>query len=109
MPNFIEDSNMFADRFVSALSRYRNSGVVYYQIGTNRKITFKTYKKKNYPLMESDTYGVIPLGMQYRPDKMSQKFYGTPDFWWKIMEVNNIKDIYDFKAGKTVRLPSSIF
>ena len=109
MTNFIEDSNMSSDRFVSALSRYRDSEVIYYNIGTKKKITFKTYKKKSYPVLESDTYGVIPLGMQYRPDKMSHKVYGTTDFWWKILEVNNMKDIYEFTAGKTVRLPGNIF
>jgi hypothetical protein len=48
---------------------------------------------------------VIPVSIQYRPDLLSQKKYGTVDFWWKIMEVNEIKDVMNFKAGRTILLP----
>jgi len=47
--------------------------------------------------------------MEYRPDLVSRDKYGIPDFWWKIMEVNNIKDIIDFKAGRTIVLPENIY
>jgi hypothetical protein len=47
--------------------------------------------------------------MEYRPDLVSQDKYGLPDFWWKIMEVNGMKDIMDFKAGKTIVLPENVY
>jgi len=47
--------------------------------------------------------------MEFRPDKMSQHVYGHVDWWWKIMEANNIKDVYDFKAGTNIRIPANPF
>ena len=42
----------------------------------------------------------------YRPDKVSLMKYGFVDYWYKIMELNKIYDIMDFKAGRTIYLPS---
>jgi len=110
MANFIEAAKILPTRFVSALSRYANSTVVYYHIGNQKKITFTTYKKSvSNKAKEGDNYTVVPPGMAYRPDLVSQSIYGTTDFWWKIMEANNIKDIYDFKAGTNLRLPGNVF
>ena len=110
MPNQIENANLSSDRFVSALSRYRNSTVVYYKVKNQRKLTFATYQKQTSTIPnETDLYMVVPSGMEYRPDLLSQKLYGTTDFWWKIMEANNIKDIFDFKAGVNLRLPGNVF
>lgn len=57
----------------------------------------------------NDQVAVIPNGMQYRPDLVSKEKYGTVDFWWKIMEVNDIKDVMDFTAGRTIVLPGNIY
>jgi hypothetical protein len=107
MPNQISSTNFRASSYVSTLSRYINSTVVYY--GKNNLITFKTYTKNKYPESPNDKFTVIPGGMEYRPDLVSQQAYGTVDFWWKIMEANSIMDIFDFKSGLTIRLPNSIF
>jgi hypothetical protein len=110
MANFIEDANIQPQRFVSALSRYLNSTVIYYHIGNQKKITFTTYKKtSSTKSRDGDLYMVIPAGMAYRPDLVSQQVYGTTDFWWKIMEANNIKDIFEFETGVNLRLPGNIF
>jgi len=95
-----------ANRFLDGYSRYRNSNVIYY--GTPPRIAFTTYKKSPISFNVNDNFGVIPPGAEYRPDKISQKMYGSPDFWWKILEANNMKDIYEFKAGLTIRLPINI-
>jgi hypothetical protein len=92
---------------LSGFSRYLKSTVIYW--GANPRLTFTTYQRKPYTPSPSDTFGVIPPGSEYRPDKVSQNVYNTPDLWWKIMEVNGIYDIYDFKAGLTIRLPGNIF
>ena len=47
-------------------------------------------------------------GQEYRPDLVSNRVYGTPDFWWRIMEANNIKDVFEFKAGLNLRIPGSV-
>lgn len=105
MANKIEYTNIKAERFVTPTSRYKESKVLYYS--DEKIITFETYKKKKYEGDGQDQVTVIPVSMQYRPDLLSKKKYGTVDFWWKIMEVNGIKDIIDFKAGKTILLPGS--
>lgn len=110
MANFIENANTPSSKVVSALSRYINSTVVYYHIGTIKKLTFTTYKKQISTVpTQTDMYMVVPSGMEYRPDLVSQKIYGTPDFWWKLLEANNIKDIFDFKAGTNLRVPGNVF
>lgn len=107
MANKIEYTNISTDVFVTKSSRYLNSNVIYY--GDNKALSFTTYKKKPFVIGTSDQVAVIPSGMQYRPDLVSKQKYGTVDFWWKIMEVNNIKDVFDFKAGKTIILPENIY
>jgi hypothetical protein len=39
---------------------------------------------------------------------MSNQAYGTPDFWWKILEVNGMKDIFEFKSGENIVIPNNI-
>jgi hypothetical protein len=107
MANKITTTDLRADNYVSNTSRYADSAIIYY--GDNNLIAFPTYRKPTYTPSAEDKYGVIPPGMEYRPDLVSRQTYGTPDFWWKIMESNNIKDIFDFKAGVTIRLPNDIF
>lgn len=109
--NKIESANIPSNKFVSELSRYKNSEVVYYTINGKKKvIAFETYKKQvSTNNNENDKYMVIPPGMEYRPDLLSYKVYGTVDFWWKIMEANNIKDVYDFKTGVNLRLPMNVY
>lgn len=107
MANKIEFANINAKKFVVETSRYIDSKVLYYS--DENIITFETYKKNKYILTPNDKVAVIPQSMQYRPDLVSIQTYGTVDFWWKIMEVNNIIDILDFKAGKTIILPENIY
>ena len=93
------------DALVDSLSRYANSTVLYY--GDNGLMTFSTYKRQ---VTDSDPtqdqYTVISPSHEYRPDKLAYQVYGAPDLWWKIMEANGISDIWNFKAGLNIRLPS---
>lgn len=109
MANYIEETNMQPNRFVDFTSRYNNSKVVYYVINGERKIAFETYNKPSYASLPSDRFMLITSYEQYRPDLVSLKVYGTTDYWWTILEANNISDIFDFKTGLTIRLPSSPF
>jgi len=110
MSNYIEPAGLNNERFVSALSRYKNSTVIYYTVGNRKNITFTTYKKQisNIPTSK-DKYMIIPPQFEYRPDRLSYELYGTVDLWWKIMEANNIKDIFDFKAYLNIRIPNNIY
>lgn len=107
MANYIEFTNIRPTRFVTPTSRYVNSKVIYY---TERKlISFNTYKKADIPITNNDKYMVITKGLEYRPDLVSNRAYGFPDLWWKILEANGMKDIYEFKAGENIRIPNAIF
>ena len=107
MANKIEYSSVLASKFVTQTSRYINSKVLYY--GEEKITTFEIYKKPKFLFSKNDQVAVIPNGMQYRPDLVSKEKYGIVDVWWKIMEVNKIKDIMEFTAGKTIILPGNIY
>jgi hypothetical protein len=107
MANYYEaTTNISAKKFVTFSSRYSASNVVYY---TEKKLlTFNTYKKKKPLSSPKDRFMSVTANLEYRPDLVSQMAYGTCDFWWKIMEANGIKDIFDFKTGLNLRIPDSV-
>lgn len=42
-----------------------------------------------------------------RPDRISNKIYGTQTYWWFIMWYNGISDIWnDLAAGMILRVPT---
>lgn len=101
MANIAEATDIPASTYVDATSRYLGSSVIYY--GPQKKITFTTYKRKPPQISNQDRFGVVTT--PYRPDLVSFKVYGVPHYWWVIMQFNGIYDIFDFKAGITIRLP----
>ena len=106
MANKIQETNFKNSSFVSGSSRYLNSPIIYY--GDNNIITFKTYTRSPLIFTGKDKFMLIKKGQEYRPDLVSYRAYGTVDFWWKIMEANEIYDIWDFKAGVNIRIPGAI-
>lgn len=106
MANYYETTNIATKKFVTFSSRYSDSDIVYYT--ENKLLTFNTYKKKKFTLSSNDRFMSVTANLEYRPDLVSQMAYGTCDFWWKIMEVNGIKDIFDFKTGLNLRIPDSV-
>lgn len=94
-----------ATTYVPKSSRYATSQVLLY--GENKVATFKTYKRGTMVNSDQDRFTVIPPGEEYRPDLTSYRAYNSPDFWWQIMQINGIFDVYDYKAGKNIRIPSS--
>ncbi len=107
MANYYEETKINPRQFVPVTSRYANQTVVYY---TERKLlTYKTYKKATYTTSQKDRFMVVNKYYEYRPDLVSFDVYGTPDFWWKVLEANNINDVFNFKAGLNIRLPGSVF
>ena len=106
MANKIQETKINPKTFVTASSRYADSKVLYY--GDLNKLTFTIYKRSSELESKDDKFMVIPPGMSYRPDRVSKAMYGTVDFWWRILEMNGMKDILEFKAGTNVRLPASL-
>lgn len=108
MPNnIIKTGQRPSDLFVNATSRYADSESVYY--GSQKLLAYQTYKRNTVPTTPDDKYTVISAGWEFRPDLVSQNIYGVPDFWYKIMEANNIMDIMDFTSGRTIRIPNQVF
>ena len=99
----IEESQITAVEIVSHGSRYRESKVIYY--GEKRFVTFEMYIRKEYLPTGHENIAVISKGIEYRPDLASYEYYGYPDNWWRILEANKMKDVWEFKAGTTIILP----
>lgn len=92
---------------VDSTSRYSDSKAIYW--GPKNILTLKTYKRKPPIKDESDRFMVIKMGHAYRPDLVSQEVYGTPEFWYKIMELNLMSDIMEFKTGVNIRIPVNAY
>jgi|APGre2960657373_1045057.scaffolds.fasta_scaffold00093_24 hypothetical protein len=106
MANTIDKNvRLTAGSYVTFTSRYRSSNIFFY--GNDRKITFSTYKKRSQVTSETDSFLTITKAFEFRPDLVSYKVYSTPDYWWKILEFNGMMDIFDFKNGRNIRLPSN--
>lgn len=102
----VEVSPILARNIVSPSSRYIDSNVLYY--GDKKFVTFETYKRTKYVKTGTEKVMLITKGVEYRPDLVSYDHYGFTDVWWKILEANQMNDIYDFKAGTTIILPERI-
>jgi hypothetical protein len=106
MANKVEIAPLNNTNFVDNDSRYINSTIFYY--GDNRFITFETYKRKTRTPSEGDRFYVITKGTEYRPDLVALRAYGNVSFWWKILEANNMNDIWDFTAGTNIIIPDAL-
>jgi hypothetical protein len=106
MSQKIEISRVQPRSILPSGSRYMKQNVIYY--GEKRIITFDTYNREKYEPNGREKVMVINKGVEYRPDLVSYDYYGFTDNWWRILEVNGIKDIFEFKAGKTIVLPDRV-
>jgi hypothetical protein len=102
----IESTTIVTATVVQGFSRYQNSEVIYW--GDQNLLAFGTYIRTAYVPTGTEKVIMVTPGLAYRPDLLSADYYGTSDAWWKILEVNGIYDIYDFKPGITVMLPASL-
>jgi hypothetical protein len=107
MSHFSHILPKLATTYVKQSSRYAKSKVKHYT--ENRLLTFDIYKRTpTPPISPNDQWLEITPAVEYRPDLVSYEIYGTPDLWWRIMEMNNMKDILEFKAGKNIRISGNI-
>lgn len=103
MPRPIGHTTAEGRKYVPPTSRYAMTPVIRYE----NKIAYPIYKKKNIRPSQFDKHYEISHEMEFRPDLVSNMFFGAPDFWWKIMELNGMKDILEFRAGRNIILPGS--
>ena len=101
MPSPIQYSGIEGSVYAVPSSRYFKSPIIYYE----DKVTYPIYRKSKASFAPTDMHYEITKETEYRPDKVSHRFFGAPDYWWKIMEMNGMKDILDFKAGRNIILP----
>ena len=78
----------------SRIQRYSKNGIT--RIGTSNRPTFE---EKN-----SDILLIAVDGD--RCDLLSAEYYGTPELWWYIASVNNLKS-NNIEAGTQLRVPIS--
>ena len=82
------------------MSRYNNTTKIqnkqFVSIGTSY---LPKFKEDNSDILLIATEGD-------RCDLISQEYYGTPEFWWYIASVNNLKS-NNIEAGTQLRVPVS--
>lgn len=54
------------------------------QLGVKDEIVYSSFE-----------VGFIPPGYEHRPDLISNVYYGTPSYWWLILEANGIADPFE--------------
>ena len=61
----------------------------------------------NYSFKRPRTYYTVDESTLYRPDLISLKTLGSIEYWWIIIKLNNVDDIYnDMFLGKSLQIPS---
>lgn len=63
----------------------------------------------NFKFKRPRTYYTLKQQDVMRPDLISYKAYGTISYWWIILKVNEIDDIFnDMTEGKSIQLPHPV-
>lgn len=61
----------------------------------------------NYSFKRPRTYYTVKEEDLYRPDLIALKTLGNMDYWWIILKLNSIDDVYnDLFLGKSLQIPS---
>jgi nucleoid-associated protein YgaU len=93
MPYF---DSRYADGFFYRASDPRNGS---YQITVDRIYPPVNISFSYYVWVDGD-----------RIDIISERYYGTEDSWWKIMDINpEISDPLNIAPGTTIRIPNARF
>ena len=86
-------------------SRYRGSTIT--SVETDEGLQNYTVLKLpiNVPETEYDFYVEIDSTNEYRPDLLSYQVYGSSEFGWALMEINNLRSFRDLKLLTRLRVP----
>ena len=86
-------------------SRYRGSTIT--SVDTDSGLENYTVLKLpiEVPETEEDFYVEIDSSNEFRPDYLSYQAYGTPDYGWAILELNNLRSFRDLKLRTRLRIP----
>jgi hypothetical protein len=95
---------MAFSRYDQGQVKYNHKGKVSNSIVGNQKQEFRLRLMEN--MLEYETV-VVPVGYEHRPDLISNVFYGTPLFWFLILEYNNIADPFQgLNVGDIIKIPN---
>lgn len=65
------------------------------------------WDRYNFPTDVTDFEFTIPIKYHMRPDLLAFDLYGRSDYWYIVLQYNNIVDLTEeFVAGKQLILPS---
>lgn len=84
------------------LSRYRRAKVYINEDGMNY---LESEERKIIPESVNDKLYTVEPDCEDRLDLVSYKFYGTPNLWWAIARLNNIKNPMRLEVGIILRIP----
>jgi hypothetical protein len=74
------------------------NGILEPDLVTNNISNFKFSRQKNYYTL---TYSDLA-----RPDIISLKLYGIMGYWWLLMKINNIENVWeDLQVGDVILVP----
>jgi hypothetical protein len=86
------------------LNRYTN-GIVTFTRNNQKFLVLR--KSLDLEPDNSDVLVTITQDLARRPDLISFKAYGSPDYWWVIYEYNGIRDpVFDLKTGQIIKIPT---
>lgn len=86
-------------------SRYKNLRRLE---GEEGKLYHENWIKKYVDESAEDQFMTVTLDDENRLDIISNKYYGTPRYWWVIALANEIIDPFDIPIGTYLRIPSLI-
>lgn len=60
----------------------------------------------NIPETSQDVFLIVTGEHIKRPDSIAEQTYGSPELWWVIMDINNIREpLFDLEVGQELRIP----
>ena len=89
-------------RVYKHISRY---GIYRQIIDDNSNAYTETVNSTPVQMSDKDQYHEVLREEENRLDIISNKYYGTPEFWWVIALANNYIDPFYIKAGTVIRIP----
>jgi len=89
----------------TANSRYRGSTIT--SVETTEGLKNYTILKLpiEVPETEFDFYVQLDSTNEFRPDMLSYQVYGTAEYGWALMEINNLRSFKDMYIGNRLRIP----
>lgn len=60
---------------------------------------------RDFEILHRDTDVYITYHEADRLDLISDKYYGSPEYWWIILSANDYQLEFDIEAGEILRVP----